>query len=405
MRVLVVTNMYPPHHYGGYELSCQDVVRRFAAAGHDVSVLTSNIRLAGVDEPDGGEAPVWRDLMLYWDDHVLLSPPVTRRLDIERHNQRALSLALERAGADVVSIWNMGAVSLGLLTTLGERGLPVVYVIADEWPVYAQVLDAWSRLFRRKRGRLLAPLVRAVTGVPTAAGDFSILGPCLFYSESIRRAVSQHSGLSLPLSEVVPAGVDTTDFPVAPLDAPVDRLAWHGRLLYVGRIDERKGIESAVRALVHLPACRLRVVGRGDEAFRKKLEQIADGLAVSDRVTFTSASRRDLGAEYRGADALLFTSVYAEPFGIVPLEAMACDTPVIATGTGGSGEYLEDGSNCLLFPPGDHDRLAAAVQRLAHDPDLRCRLVVGGRDTARRLTIDAFAERLLSRHMSVAGAL
>src|SRR5437868_9212139 len=84
MKVLVLTNMYPPHHYGGYELSCRDVMDRFRARGHDVTVLTSTVRVGGVaDPPDERSRGVRRDLQLYWEDHRLLSPPVWRRVTIE----------------------------------------------------------------------------------------------------------------------------------------------------------------------------------------------------------------------------------------------------------------------------------------------------------------------------------
>jgi glycosyltransferase involved in cell wall biosynthesis len=404
VRVLVVTNMYPPHHYGGYELSCQDTVRRFTAAGHQVAILTSDIRVPGVAETDAGPESVSRDLRMYWDDHKLLSPPLARRLSIERSNQRALSQAISRARPDVVSIWNMGALSLGLLTTILRNELRVVYVIGDDWPVYAQLLDAWSRLYRRPAGRLLAPVVHLLTRVPTAIADFTRFGPCLFNSQTMQEVVREKSGLSLPRSEVVQPGLDTVDFPLVPVGGPVAPRPWRGRLLYVGRIDERKGTDTAVRALSLLPESRLRIVGRGDEAFGARLRAIASECGVSDRIEFATIPRSQLAAEYRAADALLFTSVYREPFGIVPLEAMACDTPVIATGTGGSGEYLVDGSNSLLYRPQDHSGLAAMVRRLADDRELRLRLVKGGRDTARRLTADAYAESLLSWHLSAAAA-
>ena len=70
------------------------------------------------------QAGVWRDLDLYWDDHVVLRPPVARRLAIERANQRALRHALDAASPDVVSIWHMGAMSLGLLTRMATRSPP-----------------------------------------------------------------------------------------------------------------------------------------------------------------------------------------------------------------------------------------------------------------------------------------
>lgn len=400
MRILVITNMYPPHHYGGYELSCQDTVRRWSAAGHDVSVLTSDIDVPGAG-PDDNREPVRRDLRMYWDDFVLLSPSVPARVGVERANQAALRRAIEQARPDIVSVWNMGAFSLGLLTTLHGRRLPVVFVLGDDWPVYGQDLDAWSRIWRGRRAS--AAIVRAVTRLPTAAWDYSTMGPCLFNSGSMRQVVAEHSGWTLPRNAIVHPGVDVRDFPVAPSDEPSGDGEWQGRLLYVGRIDERKGVDTAIRALPHIPRASLEIKGRGDGQHLLTLHALVSELGLEERVRFSVVERRDLRKDYAAADALLFTSVYREPFGIVPLEAMACDTPVVATGVGGSGEYLDDGGNCLLYPPGDPAGLAAAVTRLASDPGLRRRLVAAGRDTARRLTSDAYAEELLRWHVAEAG--
>ena len=74
----------------------------------------------------------------------------------------------------------------------------------------------------------------------------------------------------------------------------------------------------------------------------------------------------------------------------------------MATGTGGSTEYLRDGENCLLVPPGDARALAAAVARLAADPPLRARLVAGGRETAARFTEAALDERLVGEVQTLA---
>jgi glycogen synthase len=91
----------------------------------------------------------------------------------------------------------------------------------------------------------------------------------------------------------------------------------------------------------------------------------------------------------------LFPVRWSEPWGIVPLEAMAFGRPVVATGLGGSGEYLRDGKNCLLVAPSDPSALAAAVRRLAADAGLRERLRAEGQATAHTHTETVFNQAVV----------
>lgn len=402
MRVLVLTNMYPPHHLGGYELSCRDVVERWRDAGHEVWVLTTTMRLRDVDDPPGERAGgVRRDLEFYWEDHELTSPAPWRRLGIERRNQRSLRETLEAFRPDVVSVWHMGAMSLGLLTTLvGDArtgGPPLAYVVCDDWLVYAPRLDAWMRLFEGRPG--LAEAVGRLTGVPTTVPDLGPTGPFCFNSDFVRRRAERESRWSPERSTVVYSGIDPRDFPTAPRD----EADWRWRLLCVGRLDERKGVHVAVRALAQLDErATLEILGRGDADYTDELRRLAHELGLADRIGFDVVERSELAERYRAADAFLFPVLWDEPFGLVPAEAMACGTPVIATATGGSAEFLVDEVNCLRVPPGDAEPLADAVERLAGDPELRRRLVENGYATASELDVDRLAESLEAWHLAAA---
>jgi glycosyltransferase involved in cell wall biosynthesis len=397
VRILVITNMYPPHSYGGYELSCADVVGEWSKAGHDVTVLTSTVTRPGVS---AGADPPWvrRELLLYWHEHRLVSPPRHRRLSIERRNQRALQRALRSSRPDVVSVWNMGAVSLGLLSAVERHGLPMTLVVCDDWLIYGPKLDAWTRMFRR-RARL-GRLVEWVVGTPTSLPklDGAATRVC-FVSHSVKQYAAGEGAWSFPAAPVIPSGIRIEDFPAAPRPA-----TWSGRLLYVGRIDPRKGIATLLVALAELTDTTLQVVGGGDDEHARDLRQTAARLGLADRVGWLEANRGELAGCYAAADAFVFPSEWAEPFGLTPLEAMACGTPVIATGAGGSAEYLAGGANCVLFPAGDSAALAAAVRRLAGDPKLRSALTVGGRATAERFTVRRYATELERLHQAAAAA-
>ena len=389
VRVLVVGLHYPPHHVGGYEVACRDVAEGLQARGHAVTVLTSDLRRPGVDDPPGeatAPVPVRRALAAWFRDEALYAPGPLERWRMERRSQRALRDALDEVAPDVVFVWQMGALSLGLLTTVAQRGIPLVYAVFDDWLSYGPVLDAWSRTFRRLP-RPLARAAAAVLRVPTLVPDVGGTGVLCFISETTRRRAEELSPFSAAGSPLVYCGIDGRLFT---RDAAADaaRTTWRGHLLYVGRYDPRKGIETAIRAMVELPHVTLEVQGTGDPAERGRLEALARDLGVGERVRFGSVDRSDLPARYRAADALVFPSEWEEPFGLVPLEAMACGTPVAATGVGGSGEFLVDGENCVRFRAGHPGELAAAVERLAADPALRSRLVTVGAATAAAFDVE-----------------
>lgn len=398
MRILVLSNMYPPHHIGGYELSCKDVMDRLRARGHEITVLTTTMRVNGVEDPPEERAHgIRRDLSFYWDDHELVSPPFRERLARERANQRALMDALEASRPDVVSVWNMGAMSLGLLATLVEREQRMLFAVCDDWLVYGPKLDAWTRLFKWSKG--VARAARGLFGVPTAVPPLDDAGAFCFVTDFVRRRAHAKGRVTPRHSTVVYSGIERRDFPPAASESK----AWRGRLLCVGRVNELKGVDVAIEALGHLPAdTSLDILGRAEPAYRARLDETIARLGLADRVRFEVVERSDLPARYRAADALLFPVRWEEPFGLVPIEAMACGTPVIATGLGGSAEFLVDEGNCLLVPPNDAAALAAAVTRLAGDEALRARLLEAGTPLADELTTDHLADTFEAWHRAAA---
>jgi glycogen(starch) synthase len=398
MRILVLTNMYPPHAYGGYERSCRDVVERWRDRGHEVMVLTSSIRVGDADAREGRDSSfVRRELEIYWRDHELLRPALLRRFRIERANIAALDRALSEFEPQVTSVWAMGAMSMGLLSHLASRSVPVVSVVCDEWPVYGPAVDAWLSPLERRRG--LARVVGVLSRLPTSAPPIDQMGPSCFVSRFLLDKVREASRWSFPGATVVYSGVAYEEFAHA---QPVGEWCW--RLLYVGRIDPRKGIDTAIGALARLPReSTLTVCGRGDERHLEELKTLAKELGLSSRVSFTSSARSSVWTQYAQADAVVFPPVWDEPFGLVPLEAMATATPVVATATGGSAEFLVDRRNCLVFERGDAESLAARLTELARDERLRRKLVDGGLETAERFSADTLAEVLERWHLYASG--
>jgi glycosyltransferase involved in cell wall biosynthesis len=325
-------------------------VAALEAAGHSVRVLTTP------------------ELAWYWRDGEFVR---RGRRRVEKHNRAVMQAALE--GVDVVSWWGMGGMQLGLIEQVREAGVPAVGVVGDGWMVYGPHVDP---------------------------GQDVDLGPgvlWLFIAEAVReRALKE--GHQLPHTGIAHPGVDPASFPPAP------EVAWRWALGCIGRVEERKGIDVAIRALELLPEATLTVDGPEEGSYGEELQALAATLGVAERVRFARSLSEAVAAAYAAVDAVVFGVTWPEPWGLVPLESMSVGRPVIATGTGGSAEYLRDGENCLLVPVGDHEALAGAVRRLADDPALRARLRAGGFKTAARFPADAFYSAVVRALEEAAGS-
>lgn len=389
LRILAIGNMYPPHHAGGYETMWQAAMRHARSLGHTVRMVVSDYRNA--DTGDEEDPDVHRTLRWYWDLERYEFPRLNplQRLQLERHNRSELMRHLRTFRPHVVSWWSMGCMSLSMIETVRRSGVPAVFVVHDDWIAYGRQHDQWIRMWRGRR-QLLASPAKLALKVPTEI-SLDRAGSFVFNSHhTLDRARS--CGLRAPEVSVVPPGIE---------DRFLEQLpdhTWRWRLVCVGRLDRQKGIDTAVRALAHLPAeATLDVWGTGDEAYVAEMRALADELGVAERLRFEGwADPSQLLFIYRDADAVVFPVRWQEPFGLVPLEAMGIGRPVITTARGGTQEFVRDRENALIFEADDAEALADAVRRLAADPGLRERLRRGGRQTAAQYTVQRFAERTVA---------
>jgi D-inositol-3-phosphate glycosyltransferase len=146
-------------------------------------------------------------------------------------------------------------------------------------------------------------------------------------------------------------------------------------LLQLGRMVPRKGVDNVIEALAHLKnikqKTRLLIVGGESEIPDPKicpeigrLQKLAEEQGVLSKVTFTGRRNRNVLKYYYSAADIFITTPWYEPFGITPLEAMACGTPVIGADVGGIKFSVKDGKTGYLIPPKDPQALAAKVNHL-----------------------------------------
>jgi glycosyltransferase involved in cell wall biosynthesis len=279
--------------------------------------------------------------------------------------------------------WMSGLASLAAGTRLG---LPVV-----------QTFHALGIVKRRHQGaKDTSPPTRIQDEITIARRVDHVIATCSDEVFELVRMGGRRQRIS-----VVPCGVDLATFRP---DGPAEpRAQGRHRLVVISRLVERKGIEDVIRALRQLPDAELIVAGgpSREEMDRdpegRRLSTIAREAGVLDRVDFRGGlARADVPPLMRSADVVVSVPWY-EPFGIVPVEAMACGVPVVGSAVGGLIDTVVDGTTGFHVPARDPQRLAQALRKLLDDEALRRRLgAAGARRAADHYGHDAVAAATLA---------
>jgi glycogen(starch) synthase len=400
MRILFLSNLYPPHDLGGWEQNCREMVDRFRGRGYSCHVLTSRYGIHGQLPREEG---ITRALYLEADVHYYRPLEFfLRRPRQERANLRALRRALAVFQPDVIFIWGMWNLSTRV-AYWAERWLPgrVAYAIAGYWPMEPNAHQAyWQRTARRAWVRAIMAPARSLALYALARERRShplSLERVACVSEFVRRKLTEAGALPQG-ARVIYNGIDPQPFMAA---TAAQSLQQDGmRLVYVGGLATHKGVHTAVEALgllrqrSEVDGLHLTLVGSGHPDYEAHLSRRVQELTLGKHVTFYGRVPRDqIPAILSAHDAFLFTSVYEEPIARSVMEAMAAGLAVIGTAVGGQGEMLEGGTNSLVFPPDDPASLADCILRLRRDPHLRLRLAAAGRQTVlARFTLERMVD-------------
>ena len=384
MKILVVSNLYPPHHIGGYELGCRDVVEKLRARGHAVTVLTSNFRQH--DRP-GAETDVHRTL------HFAAGG------EAQPHQVRAecarLTAILREVKPEAVYFWNLGGLCRWLPIAARWQGLPAAFFLSDTNFISWRV-GAWLGRAAKK-----FPPVAALFGRTFLVRGWPVIRhqPCHFASDFLR-GVAEKNGIA-PAGEnsiVAHWGIDLAQFAVTPRERwPVRRL------LYAGQMIPQKGVHTAITAFAQLvretefAGLTFSLAGGGQHPdYERTLRELAAQTGVADRVRFLGkVPRAELPGVYAEHDVLVFPSEWDEPFAITPLEAMHCGLAVVGTTTGGSGELFRDRETALTFRAGDAADCARALREVCSDRELFDKISTHGQRAVRaQHTLDAMVDKI-----------
>lgn len=375
MRIALVSEHASPlaalggEDAGGQNVHVAKLAAGLAARGHDVVVHT---RRASRNAPAQVRAPEG-----YVVDHVDAGPPEPMPKDrIAEHLDELADGLARRWGARPVDLAHAHFWMSGVAAVRAARSLP-------EPPPVVQTFHALGVVKRRHQGGAdTSPEHRVVDERRLVREADHVIATS---ADEVRELRSL--GLPAGHATIIPCGVDTGLF--VPSSA---RRGPRHRIVTVGRMVPRKGYETVVQALAGVPDTDLVVVGgpppsrlRDDPEVRR-LREVAAACGVAERVSFTGAVAPQEVARLLPTADLLVTGAWYEPFGIVPVEAMSCGVPVVATDVGGHRDTVVPGLTGELVPPRDPEVMATAIRCLLADPGRRRNY---GR-AARRRTIELY---------------
>lgn len=177
--------------------------------------------------------------------------------------------------------------------------------------------------------------------------------------------------------KLIPVGVNVSRFNTA---NPIS-LEGFPKIVFVGRLVKAKGVEVVIRSLLMVkkvyPNVKLYIIGEGSS--KNEFKELTKKLGLLNNTLFSGfVDASILPSYYKSADICIFPSIYQEPFGIVLLEAMASEKPVIASNIGGMKEIIKNGVNGLLVEPGDWKGLAEAILYLTNNESFARKIAKNG---------------------------
>ncbi|MFN8077525.1 MAG: glycosyltransferase [Kineosporiaceae bacterium] len=363
---------------GGQNVHVAALADALAARGHDVEVLT---RRDDADLPAEVTLPTGVRVV-----HVPAGPATALPKD-------DLAPFMPAFGEWAAARWREGRVPDVLHAHFWMSGTAALRARARVGVPVLQTFHALGTVKRRHQGSAdSSPTgrIRAERGLARKVD--ALVATC---TDEVRELLAMDAPAARV--HVVPCGVDLAAFaPAGPGTGHDDaslvppRRPGVARIVSLGRLVPRKGVATVVAALAHVPDAELVVAGGPDrselasDAEAVRLVELAQRFGVADRVHLIGRLDRAASAALlRSADVVACVPWY-EPFGIVPLEAMACGVPVVASRVGGMLDTVGDGVTGLHVPPRDPAALADALRLLLADPARRLRMSRAARAWATR---------------------
>lgn len=405
MRLLILTNLYPPQELGGYGRCMADFAWGLQQRGHQIQVLTSDTAHLGPSSPLGpsGE-PVARGLLLKgsYEGGVKPLTDQTALQAIGSANATTMAALWQNAGPfDGVLVGNIDLLGVEVLDPLLRRGVPVLHHIGFMNAPFHPQQRPNSRHYQLVAASRAVSQALVQAGLGNSSWSGSVEIPVVYPGVRSDLFGAAATGRGLP----APLDCSSDHHPLGSQRHPL-------RVCFAGLLMGSKGAHTLVQALVMLKQRGIVVEGHlaggsFQSGYREQLEALLRQHGL-DGVRFTGQlTRSSLARCFRLHHVCVFPSIHPEAFGIVGAEAMASGLVLVSSGVGGAAELFSDQESGLRFQAGDAHDLAERLSFLCRNPSNLNRLAQAGEARARQqLSVPESArqlEELLLEHVRAGG--
>ncbi len=373
MKILTIVDSYPPHHFGGYELRCKDVLNGLRTRGHDVVVVTT--RCPGrkcLDHPN--KEMIYRVL----HKKSLSSPSISSRIISDYKDMLSITKIFQDFEPDLIYLWHIGDLSNAIMPYFSNKEIPLAFDDGGLGAVSVRrhlnkdiyfTRNENDPLAKRKVKDFINSGINIISHNTLNSKWSWPRNMKLCFNSEYSKTNAQNNSVPVENSEVIHSGIDISKFQLIPRDTirlPV-------RIITPGRISPEKGMMDSLHLLSKLKETNtlatLTLIGKDySKSFYLEILKEIERLDLEKQVhVLPMVDHDNIARLYQNADICFFPSYQQYGLSRIPLEAMASGCLVITYGNEGSNEIIRNRENGYIVPEGDIDASIDIVQEVITD--------------------------------------
>ena len=405
MRILILSNLHPPHVVDPSNLRVEAVGKALQDRGHQTRVITSALGMG----KEYDDRKVYRTFKLNGVYDVPLTTDIDELEEIEQHNNNALAKIIEDFKPELIYIWSLHGLGKSLMLYAAESGIPYTFDIADPWIRKELVSDPWlvhwnssdvsigAKLFRfgaslagsgKKAPKTVMRGKKPVEGLFDEDGNGTnnqaFPFPRLYFCTPTLQRLAMEQDFAVGHAETISPAVSAERFNAEPKAA--DQTA--SRFLMVGELTPNCGADDLLDEFHMLCGqdvkASLSIYGQGDSDYVARLRNRIISKEIKAEIKKFNNPNTELPKIYREHDVFVYPSDNAEGWVPGPLQAMASGLPVIINRAFELQDFYVHRQNCLFFDRGDPGLLGGRMLEMIQDGESRHALACNGQSDVLR---------------------